>query len=231
MNFFWKQKALKRCQSGELNEYVCQYLMLNIKEPLDYKASINSQRFVVFDTEATGLNFKKDKLISIGAIVLKQEMIWIEDSFEMLVRQPETGDKESIPVHGILKRDLELASQEEGALLCFLNYIKNSVLVAHHADFDCNLLNYTLRYYFGIQLLNSVLDTQHFARRLDEGPFRDPYHKPGEYSLDALCEKHKIELHDRHTSAGDAFLTAELLQTLLYHAKSKGFEKLGDILK
>lgn len=231
MRFFWKRRVKNRCKFGDLPEQVCSYLAINESQPIKSKTPLRSQRFVVLDTEATGLDYKKDKIISIGAISLQDGMISIEDSFETLIRQIETGDKESIPVHGILKRDLEWAAQEEAALLCFLSYINNSILVAHHADFDKNIINHALQKRFGLALLNPFLDTEQFARRLEKGPFEDSFHNPGDYSLDSLCERYDIELNDRHTSAGDAFLTAKLLQVLLYNARKKRFKNVGDVLK
>ncbi len=231
MSLFWKSQAERRCRKGELPEQVCEYLNLNRTQPLRSNMPVENVRFVVMDTEATGLNYKKDKLISIGAICLKNDIISIADSFETLIVQHETGDKESIPVHGILKRDLKQAAHEEGALLSFLDFLNNGIMVAHHADFDLNIINFSLNNLFNISLLNPVLDTLSFARRIEQGPFHDPYLKPGEFSLDALCERYNIDINDRHTSAGDAFLTARLLQVLLIKARQKGFKTLGDVLK
>jgi DNA polymerase III subunit epsilon len=63
------------------------------------------------------------------------------------------------------------------------------------------------------------------------GKFYDPRTVVNEaYSLDRLCEKYQIELDDRHTAPGDAFLTAQLLLKLLKLAEKKGIKTFGELI-
>jgi len=229
MMFFTKQRAKRRCEKGRLPERVCKYVRTHQK-PLAKTTPLRELRFVVFDTEATGLDIKKDKIISIGAIAVTDFSLHIHDSFETLIQQVDSGDKESIPVHGILKRDLENAAHEKNALECFLSYISGSVLIAHHAMFDISIINHALKTYYDLEIFNPVLDTANLAKRLEKGPFSSEDTKAGDYSLDKLCQRYRIPIYDRHTAPGDAFLTAQLFQILLYHAEKKRILTLGEIL-
>jgi DNA polymerase-3 subunit epsilon len=52
-----------------------------------------------------------------------------------------------------------------------------------------------------------------------------------DFSLDALLRRFEIEPHDRHTAAGDAFLTAQVFQRLLVRAERQGVSTLRDLLE
>ena len=52
-----------------------------------------------------------------------------------------------------------------------------------------------------------------------------------DFSLDSLLRRFSIEPHDRHTAAGDAFLTAQVFQRLLARAKRLGVSTLGALLE
>lgn len=230
MNFFQRYKLKKLYDHGELPDEVRQYVEINLQPPSKL-LPLDEVRFVVFDTEATGLNPKRDKIISIGAVTIRHLDIDIQDSFETLIKQDDSGDKETVPVHGILRRELKAGgANEKGALECFLGYIQNSILVAHHGQFDINILNETLQLYYPVRILNNLIDTAHVAKRLEYGPMPSGDSKPGDYSLDNLCKRYHIPLTDRHTAPGDALLTARLLQVLLYKAKKKGIDTVGKLL-
>lgn len=223
------EMALRRCKSGKLPEPVCRYLRAN-RNRIPASTPLDDIRFVVFDTETTGFDIKSDKIISIGAVSLKNQRIEVPDSFEVLVRQEMVGDREAVSVHGLLRKDIAFGVDERTAISGFLDYIGNSVLVAQHAAFDIAMVNQLLARYFGIRLFNDVIDTASLAKRLEKGPYFNLAHKAGEYKLDALCERYKIRLHDRHTSAGDAYLTAQLYQRLIAKSRKSGIDTAGTML-
>ncbi len=49
----------------------------------DLLGDINSTRFVVLDTETTGFDYDNDRILCIGAIVLQNNTISVQDSFEV----------------------------------------------------------------------------------------------------------------------------------------------------
>lgn len=223
------EAGLFRCRKKALPPDACRYLMENRKK-IPSKKPLSEVRFVVFDTETTGFDLKTDKIISIGAIALTAQRIEVGDAFEVLVRQEKVGDRDAVSVHGLLRKDIASGIDEKSAVTAFLDYIANSVLVAQHAGFDITMVNRVLWKHFGIRLFNDVVDTASLAKRLEKGPYYNLAHKAGEYRLDNLCERYNIRLHDRHTSAGDAYLTAQLFQRLLAKGKKSGIDTAGSLL-
>ncbi len=194
------------------------------------KQPLNAVRFVVFDTETTGFHLKKDYLLSIGATTVQQNSIWLHDSFEVLVEAPATKGKEHIEIHQILPTHSLTATPLPVALEQFVRFAGNAVLVGHHVQYDLSMVSEKLRATFGVKLHNAHLDTGQLAIRLEHPPGVAPNIVGKRYTLDALCERYRIEPHDRHTAAGDAYITAQLLLKLLQKAQQRGLHTVDELL-
>ncbi len=229
-NWYLTRKAEAACKAGKLPRYLCSYLEAN-----RYKAfgnvPLNKVRFVVLDTETTGLDVQKDRVISIAAVAVRGGHIVVEDSFETLIRQKSSGNSASVVIHGLLRNDLRSGASERFTFARFLQYIQGDVLVAHHMWFDKQMINRALELTHPVRLLNPTLDVRTLAIRLERGLL---YYNEGikeeEYSLDALCERYGVSIPERHTAAGDAFATAMVFQKLLAKARHKQIHTLGELM-
>lgn len=199
------------------------------RERLPLNTPVEELRFVVFDTETTGLNPVKDKLLSIGAVEVQGNDMVVGHTFDCLVRQKkeDTQQAEAIQVHGILPGEAEADLLEEKATQDFLAFVDNAILVAHHVKFDVLVIETALKKYGGDSLKNYKLDTVDLAKRaqpLGRGT-------TNAYNLDALGCQYNIPLHDRHTAAGDAYITGVLLLKLLARLRHRGVKTLRDLLR
>lgn len=186
--------------------------------------NINTTRFIVFDTETTGLDIKKDRILSIGTIGINNLILNVSDNFECYVKQ-DLFKSETVKIHGLLKNGNNKISEEK-AIIAFLNHIKDAVLVAHHAAFDVAMINQSLKRLKLPKLKNKMLDTNHLFQKtkIDES-------KP-HFSLDDLSNKFKIPLHDRHTASGDAYITALIFVKTISALKKKNKDlPLKDLFK
>ncbi|MCH7397316.1 3'-5' exonuclease [Belliella sp. DSM 107340] len=189
---------------------------------------ISQLKFVVLDTETTGLDTKKDYIVSFGAIKLKGYSIQIQETFETYLDAP-IQNTNSVKVHEILY-PIEISPLKDFAS-DLLRYVGSDIIVGHHIGFDLAMINKILKSFGLKELLNPMIDTKALAIRLENGPHYDPrMGKRGEYSLDSLCERYGIPLDDRHTAAGDAFLTAQLMMKLLKLAEQKGIKNFGELM-
>jgi len=223
----WKTQKL--CQNKQLPEFICKYLNRN-NQKYSKRTPLQEVRFVVFDTETTGLNPKKDRVISIGAVAMQGEIIHPGESMEILLKGEKAGDAESISIHQIFRSELETGVTEQKAVEHFLDFIKDDILVAHYADFDIRMMNKLTQEYYKIPIRNFYVDTIHIAKRFEKGKYRQNEIKTGEYTLDELCDRYKVSISIRHNAAGDALATAKLLQILLHKVQKRGIKTLGDLL-
>lgn len=170
-------------------------------------------RFVIFDTETTGVQIKKDKILSIGTVAVQGNSIDIADSLEIYVQQEEFN-KDTVEIHGLLKEGSFKKLSEEETVIQFLNFIKDDVIVAHHTAFDIGMINEALKRLGLPKLKNKSLDTGILFKKTKEHVPKD---KP--YSLDELCTVFQINKHDRHTASGDAFITAIIFVKIVAQLK------------
>ncbi len=195
---FWKtyESLFKETQSKKFNDLI----------------------FVVLDTETTGFSFEDDRILSIGAVKIKNESISVQEVFDIYLEQ-EKFNKETVHVHGLLKNGQRECISEILALEKFLAYVRDAVIVAHHAGFDMGMLNTALVRHGLPKLKNIVLDTGViYKKTLITSYLVQP---KSHYTLDELAEKFSISRKDRHTALGDAYITAVAFLKIISRLKEK----------
>ena len=190
--------------------------------------NINEIRFVVLDTETTGFNFKEDRILSIGAVTILNNSIDITDSFEVYVEQEKFNPK-TVEIHGLLKQGPLIKVNEQEACEQFLQFLGNSIIVAHHAHFDVTMINYALKRLGLPKLKNKVLDTGtlYKATRLTSNLID----KEKNYTLDDLANSLNISLQDRHTASGDAYITAIAFMKIVSKLKKNKDLKINHLYR
>ena len=204
------------------------------KQRIPKSTPLAELRFVVFDTETTGLDLATNRLLSIAGVGLLGHEVQLGDAFEAMVAQPDVGGAEAAVVHGLISNDLADGLPENEAAARFLDYAAGAVLVAHHAAFDMRMLQKAIAPHRGAKVWNPSIDTAQLARRVDVGSMSSNHahgvEQRGAYQLDNLVRQHDIEVRERHTAAGDALATALLLQRLLRKAERRGIRTFGDLI-
>lgn len=158
--------------------------------------------YLVFDCETTGLEPKKDVILSIGGVFVQSNRIPTKKSFEFYLKQ-DYFDENSVKIHGIVQESSEVNYlSEEEAIKQFLSRVRNSILVGHHVSFDLQMINQALNRLQLPSLKNKSIDTNSLYRKKHQLP------TDMQYSLDELCEKFGLQTKARHSALGDAYLTA-----------------------
>lgn len=190
--------------------------------------AIDAVRFVVLDTETTGLDHHRDRILCIGALVLQNSTIDVGKSFEVYIKQDHYHGQ-NVEIHGILREERKVCITEIEALERFLVFLDNAVIVAHHAGFDLRMLNQALIRHGLPKLKNKALDTSVLYRRT---VLRSPLvENKDHYTLDELADKFDISKKDRHTALGDAYITAIAFLNILNKLKQKSRLTLKYLLK
>lgn len=198
-----------------------------ISPALPLHSNWESLRFACLDTESTGFDPHRDRIVSISGIGLTAGEIHLTDQFSVIL--PVAYNTASVTVHGITREASAAGTEEPVALGAFLGWLKDGILVGHHIQHDLKLLNNALHRHYQLSLGNLVIDTAetYFAIR-EAGGFQGKSDPDG-HSLDAFCRLFGIVPHDRHTASGDAFLTAQILLRLLKEAANRGCWNLEDL--
>jgi DNA polymerase-3 subunit epsilon len=174
---------------------------------------IDRVRFVVLDSETTGLNPATDRIITIGAVAVLGGDIVLEDSFGALLRMER--NTEAVTVHGVTRDESRSGIEEVEALEQFLDYLRDGVIVGHHIGHDIATFDAALGRHWGAQLVNRSLDTMDLTLHLERDGAFAGRPRIRHFTLDALCDMFGVIPHDRHTAGGDAFITAQVFLRLV----------------
>lgn len=216
INFFQKIKAVLSDFWGKPDE------------SFDESISIDSTRFVVLDTETTGFDYTNDRILCIGALVLQNGVIPINESLEIFIQQ-EHYDESSAKIHGILKECVIERPSELQALQEFLSFLGDAIIIAHHTVFDITMINKALERNGLPELKNKTLDTAVLYKKTLL--ISNLLERKEAYSLDELADKFDISKKDRHTAMGDAYITAIAFLKILKKLREKKEVTLKELFR
>jgi DNA polymerase-3 subunit epsilon len=212
----WRPPALSGSQRAVLAAY------RDLAAP-PLNQAVRDTRFVVLDVETSGLNPFRDRLLSIGAVVVRDGAIRLGEAMEVVLKQTAPSDGKNILVHGI-DGTTQLAGQDPPeALAAFLAYAGKAPLVGYHVDFDRIMIERALRQELGMKPVNEWLD---LARLM---PALYPEAAARGRGLDYWLEAFSIENAARHNAVADALATAQLLQVALARAGAGGRQRYADL--
>jgi DNA polymerase III subunit epsilon len=228
MGFFTTIKQLFN-PTTQIPDNYKNYLKLNATRPV-LDQSVDTIRFVILDTETTGLKVNEDKLLSIGAIEVIDNQIIIESAIELYIQHESIEDNSTATIHGILKNAKVDRKSIDESILQLLEFCGNSVIVGHHIGFDIAMINKYLATNYGFKMKNLILDTANLYIKAEQIEYNYGYYPlKQDLGLDNLLNKYRIEPIDRHTAYGDAYTTSLLFLKLLSVLKKRGNLKLKDL--
>lgn len=161
------------------------------------------QEFVAFDLETTGLSSRNDRIIEIGAVILKngQEI----DRFQTFVDPERPLERKIVELTGITDDMLKGAPKIEEVLPKFLDFIGDRVLIAHNSDFDTGFIRAEcarLGYEYNFTAADTLILSQNLLSHLNK------------FKLDIVSNA--LSLPDfNHHRAGDDAMTCGLIMTKL----------------
>lgn len=161
-------------------------------------------REIVFDTETTGLDpLTGDRLVEIGCVELVNR-IPTGNTFHAYFNPERAMPSAAEAVHGLSERFLSDKPRFAEKVADLLDFLGDSMLVAHNARFDFGFLNTELE-----RCGQRAID---YARMIDSLTIARTLHPGAKHSLDALCNRYGIDRS--HRIKHGALLDAELLAQL-----------------
>ncbi len=200
----------------------------------DQTRPLTEYTFVVCDTELTGLNKKKDELISIGAVIIRDLQIDLSSIFHRFVRPQNMDPTRATLVHRITPKQLASAEPIESVLPEFVEYISGSLLVGHHLPLDMYFLNKAARQVMNGTLSNPGVDTMRMAqgyKRVQLGYYHEHNPRQISYSLEDLAREYSLPGFKSHDAMEDALQTAYLFLFLIKKFRKGGLVTLKDIFQ
>lgn len=184
-------------------------------------APLRSLSYVAFDTETTGLEPKRDEIVSIAGVRVIGGRIAFDDSFVQLVHPGRPIPSTATRIHGITNEMVAGKPPLRTVLPPFKDFVGHSVLAGHNVSFDLAFLA-AREHDTGVRFDNPVLCVMTLSAFL----FPDA----ADHSLDAIVQRLDVPVEGRHTALGDALATAEALVRMLQHAEARGIATLGALV-
>lgn len=149
---------------------------------------------IVLDTETTGLDYTKERMVEFAAVRLENGKV--KDEFQTLINPQQHIRKSSIVIHGITQEMVADAPTEEEIMPKILEFIGDYPIVAHNAIFDYMFLNEASMRVFGKGIENPRIDSQQM--------FKEVYPELESHGLEALTNKFNVDLTNHHRAMADA---------------------------
>ncbi len=177
----------------------------------------HKDEYVCFDCETTGLDPKNDDIISIGAVIIKNNVVVSSKKFVKFVKPKTKLQIDAIKIHHIRECDLDEAEEIDDVIEEFLEFIGNRTLVGYFLEFDIAMINKYLKPKIGIKLPNKIYEVSaiYYDYKIDKIPQANI-----DLRFDTIMKDMKIPVMGKHDAYNDALMTA------LIFIKLKNFPKV-----
>lgn len=188
--------------------------------PVAAETPLRELPITVFDTETTGLDVGRDRIVSIGGVRLHGARAYRSASFDRLVNPGIPIPSRSTAVHGITDGMVADAPRFPEVLEALRPALEGTVLVGHNVPFDLAMLRREAAL-AGVEWREPLyLDTLLLC-----GALNPP---PPALGLEDLAGHFGVTVYGRHTALGDALVTAEIYLRLLPLLKDAGVTTYGE---
>jgi DNA polymerase-3 subunit epsilon len=179
--------------------------------------------FAFLDVETTGLDPNSgDKICEIA--VIKTVNGQIADEFVTLLNPGRTIPERAVSIHGITQTMVNRAPFFRDIANDLLDFLNDTVIVAHNARFDLEFLRLELRNLNLSLPENNIIDTLAIARR---------YYTFPSNSLGDIARYIGLPIDKQHRALADVTTTKDILEYFIKDLERRGIrlKSLKDILK
>jgi DNA polymerase III subunit epsilon len=184
-------------------------------------------RFSVVDLETTGLDPRRDEIISFASVPVDEGRVVVGEVRSAIVRPSRMPEAETIRIHGLRPSDLVGAPALVDAIEPIVESLTGRVVVAHAAWVERAFLGAAL-HAVGLRLAEPVLDTAGLARHLlvasEDGEEQS-------LELSDTARRLGLPVHRPHHADGDALTTAQLFIALASHLDRTDPQTIGSLAR
>lgn len=178
---------------------------------------------VSLDTETTGLNVTRDRIVAVGSVRLHGRQLFRSCTFDTLVRPGRSIPVSATAIHRITNAMVAHAPEIGDVWPRLRECLLGAVVLGHHIAFDLAMLSAAASRHRLPWAEPLALDTARLAAALDPSE--------GDLDLAAIACRHGITPLGRHTALGDSLMTAELYLRMLPRLLDRGVLTLGDAIR
>ncbi len=168
---------------------------------------------VAIDCETTGLNTRRDDIVTVAAVLIRGSRILASERFEAVVRPSAKMKAEAIKVHRLREGDVAGGRTMEEVLPELMRFIGSRPLVGYYLEFDVAMVNRHVRRMLGIGLPNPRIEVSglYYERKYGNAP-------PGtqvDLRFAAILADLGLPILDQHHAFSDALMTAMMYVALI----------------
>jgi DNA polymerase-3 subunit epsilon len=190
------------------------------------RVSWRAARFLVIDVETTGLDLRRDAVISFAAVPVEEGRVMVGGLVSGLVEADTPPSPSSIRIHGLRAQDLAGAPSAARALVPLGEALHGRIPVAHVAWIERGFLGPGMRA-AGTALPSRFVDTALLWRLLC---ILRGGEDPGLRPLAEIVAVLGLPGHRPHEAEGDALTTAQLFLALATHLERHGRGRVGALM-
>ncbi|MDG5813898.1 helicase C-terminal domain-containing protein [Chitinispirillales bacterium ANBcel5] len=161
--------------------------------------------FVALDVETTGLDFKNDRIIEVGAVRFSNGKP--EQEFSTFINAGVPIPEHITRLTGITNEDIRDAPSFSDIAMKLLEFIGNLPLCGHQIEFDANFINAELKRVMLPAVSMQLLDTALLSRLLLQ--------ETGRFSLKHVTQTLSVTLDNAHRALHDAKASGEVAALLV----------------
>lgn len=189
---------------------------------LDPKQSIGETPLIALDFETSGLDPRRDVILSIGIVPFTLQRISVASGQEWLLRPPLGFAKDSVTHHGITHSAVSSAPELLDVLPELLERCAGRLCVVHYHPIEREFLDRAIRHRLGTALRFPLIDTMALEARLHRATWQAKLQRligktPPSLRLGASRSRYGLPAYRSHRASIDALATAELLQAQIQH--------------
>ena len=198
---YQRKRALSAVAPGPLAEY--------LTTPFPDKASdCREMEIVAIDLETTGLDPRKDDILSIGLVLIDQFQVKLSTAWHSIVRIERDIPGESAVIHQITDDQSAASAPIEDLLPEVLRRMAGRPMLVHYSPIEQNFLSAVCQRLYGAPFVVPIIDTLEIGQRVFER--RNHLIQPGDLRLFNLRPRYNLPQYKAHNALSDALATAEL---------------------
>ncbi len=178
------------------------------------------RRFVALDLETTGLDPRRDAIVSVAVIPFVGGVP--ESGFVTLVDPGRPIPPRSTEIHGLTDAMVRDAPSLRRVLAELETLAASEVIVGYNVGFDLAILARERRARRLPRMRNPTLDTRRLAAALHPGW--------GDLTLEDLAARLGVAVVARHTAEGDALTAGRIFGALVLELEAHGVRTLAELL-